>query len=401
MTSRKLFYKNADLKDQTIVMRVDFNVPLKADGTVDDPARIHAAIPTIKHILSVEGTKLILMSHLGRPDGKVKPEMSLRPVLPVLEKELEGKYVVKFSPDCQKAEADVASLNVHEILLLENLRFYAAEEKNVAEFAQKLASYGTFYINDAFGTAHRAHASTEGITKYFPGKCACGELMGLEVKFLDGATSNPVRPFVGILGGAKISDKLNVVRNLVQKVDKLIIGGGMAYTFIRAQGKEVGMSLMQADKLRMCADLLKEYGDKIVLPIDAMCCEKVDFKGRKCSEPVPHSMDDIPSNMECVDIGPKTMELFTDILRTAKTVVWNGPMGVFEIEELSRGTFHIAKVLADITKEGAITIVGGGDSASAVLKSGVAVSHVSTGGGASLELLEGKKLPGVEALTDA
>lgn len=234
MSFRKLYYKNVDLKNQTIVMRVDFNVPLTPDLKVDDDARIRATLPTINHILSIEGTKIVLMSHLGRPDGKVKPEMSLAPVVDVLAKLLNNKYVVKFNKDCLKADADVAGLKTHEILILENLRFYGEEEKNDAAFAKKLASYGTYYINDAFGTAHRAHASTEGITKDFVGKSACGDLMGKEVQYLDGACSNPVRPFVGILGGAKVSDKLNVVTNLAKKADKLIIGGGMAYTFLRA-----------------------------------------------------------------------------------------------------------------------------------------------------------------------
>lgn len=401
MDSRKLFYKNADLKNQTIVMRVDFNVPLTSDLKVDDNTRIKAALPTIQHIMTIPGTKLILMSHLGRPNGAVKPEFSLTPVCAELDALLEKKFPVHFAADCQKADAEVQALKEHEILLLENLRFYAQEEKNDEAFAKKLASYGTFYINDAFGTAHRAHASTEGITKFFPGKCACGELMGLEVKFLDGAVTKPNHPFVGILGGAKVSDKLNVVKNLAEKCDKLLIGGGMAYTFLRAQGKEVGMALMQADKLRMCQQLLKDYADKIVLPVDAVCCSCVDFESRKCSKPEVFSVDAIPADMEPVDIGPKTVELFGKHISEAKTVVWNGPMGVFEIDELAQGTFAIAKCLAEITKNGATTVVGGGDSGSAVQKSGVAVSHVSTGGGASLEFLEGKKLPGLEALTDA
>ncbi|KAK2955817.1 Phosphoglycerate kinase [Blattamonas nauphoetae] len=400
MAFRKLFYKNCDLKNQTILCRVDFNVPLTPDGKIDNNNRIKACLPTIEYILSVEGTKLILMSHLGRPDGQVKPELTLAPVAVELEKLLGGKAKVHFNKDCQKAEEDVQKLGVHEILLLENLRYYPQEEKNDAAFAQKLASYGTFYINDAFGTAHRAHASTEGITKYFPGKCACGELMGLEVKYLDGACTQPTRPLVGILGGAKVSDKLNVVTNLVQKCDKLIIGGGMAYTFLKAQGKEIGKSLLQADRISFCEDILKKYGDKILLPIDAVCVETLDFKNRQCSEPSYHEMDAIPATLECVDIGPKTVELFSKTIREAKTVIWNGPMGVFEIEALSKGTFAIAHALAEATAAGAITVVGGGDSASAIKKSGEKVSHVSTGGGASLEYLEGKVLPGLEALTD-
>jgi phosphoglycerate kinase len=400
MSFRKLYYKNADLKNQTIVMRVDFNVPLTPDLKVDDPARIKAALPTIQHILTVEGAKLVLMSHLGRPDGKVVKDMSLAPVAEALRGFLPGT-TVKFNTDCQKAEADVAGLQVHEVLLLENLRFYAAEEKNDGAFAKKLASYGTYYVNDAFGTAHRAHASTEGITKYFPGKSACGDLMGLEVRYLDGAVQKPVTPFVGILGGAKIGDKINVVSNLCKKCDKVLIGGGMSYTFLRAQGKEVGLGLLQADKLRFCQQILAEFGSKVVLPVDVRCIEKIDFKKRTCSEPKIFSVDEIPTDMEPVDIGPATVKLYSEILATAKTVVWNGPMGVFEIDALAQGTMSIAKIVADITTKGATTVVGGGDSASAVEKSGVKVSHISTGGGASLEYLEGKVLPGLEALTDA
>lgn len=400
MASRKLFYKNAPLENQTIVMRVDFNVPLTPEHAVEDNKRIVAALPTIQHILTVPGTKIVLMSHLGRPNGAVKPEFSLKPVHAELQK-LLGSTPVHFAEDCQKADEQVKALKEHEVLLLENLRFYAQEEKNDEAFAKKLASYGTFYINDAFGTAHRAHASTAGITKFFEGKCACGELMGKEVQFLDGAVRNPNHPFVGILGGAKVSDKLNVVTNLCKICDKVIIGGGMAYTFIRSQGKEVGRSLMQADKLRMCQQLLKDYAGKIVLPTDAVCCTSVDFKNRTCSEPKVYSIDAIPDDVECVDIGPASVKLFQDTLKDAKTVVWNGPMGVFEIDALAKGTFAIANELAEITKNGATTVVGGGDSASAVEKSGVKVSHVSTGGGASLEFLEGKELPGLEALTNA
>ncbi|KAA6365265.1 MAG: Phosphoglycerate kinase, partial [Streblomastix strix] len=310
------------------------------------------------------------------------------------------KAKVKFALDCKKADDDVKALGVHEVLLLENLRFYPDEERNAPEFAAKLASYGTYYINDAFGTAHRAHASTEGITKFFPGKSACGDLMGLEVQYLDGACTNPKRPFVGILGGAKLSDKLNVVTNLVKNVDKLIIGGGMSYTFLWSKGIGVGEAMVQVNQQKFCDAVLKEFGDKIVLPIDFFAVEKLDQKAQTSSQPQIFDLSRIPDNFEPCVMGPKTRELFAGIIKSAKTVVWNGQMGAFEIENLQGGTFAIAAAVAEATKLGAITVVGGGDSASAVEKSGVTVSHVSTGGGASLEYLEGKLLHGLEALTD-
>lgn len=379
-------------------MRVDYNVPLSEAGKkIDSNNRIVATIPTLRHILAQPGAKIILMSHLGRPDGKPNPEMSLRVVAEELRKLLN--VPVHFVPDCLQGDATIASMNPGEIVLLENLRYYGEEERNDAEFARKLASYGDVFINDAFGTAHRAHASTQGVTKYFPGKCYAGDLMKLELDYLGDAMAAPVRPFVAILGGAKIADKIKVVENLVQKVDKLIIGGGMAYTFLKAQGKEIGRCLLQADKLRMCEKLLEKYGDKIVLPVDGKYTAELDFKNRRVGAVTVADVDHIPVNMEAVDIGPRTMQLFADTIKTARTVVWNGPVGVFEVEGCDVGTCEVARALAFVTENGGKTAVGGGDSEAAVKKAGVRVGHVSTGGGASLEFLEGKPMPGVESLT--
>ncbi|KAA6361514.1 MAG: Phosphoglycerate kinase, partial [Streblomastix strix] len=278
MSFRKLYYKNVDLKGQTVVVRVDFNVPLTPDLKIDDNARIRKVLPTIEHLLSVDGTKIVLMSHLGRPDGVVKLEFSLKPVADELQKLLGDKAKVKFALDCKKADDDVKALGVHEVLLLENLLFYPDEEMNAPEFAAKLASYGTYYINDALGTAHRAHASTEGITKFFAGKSACGDLMYLELQYLDYIYTNPKRPFVGILGGAMLSDNLNVVTNLVKKVDKLIIGGGMSFTFLWSKGIGVGEAMVQVNQQKFCDAALKEFRDKIILPIDFFAVEKMDQK---------------------------------------------------------------------------------------------------------------------------
>jgi phosphoglycerate kinase len=379
-------------------VRVDFNVPLNEKCEVTDDTRIVESLPTIKKILQ-DGGKAILMSHLGRPKGK-DPKLSLAPVAKRLEK-LLGKPV-KFVNDCigPEVEKAVSELKSGECLLLENLRFYPEEEKNNPDFAKKLASLGEIYINDAFGTAHRAHASTEGVTKYFK-QCAAGYLMQKELKYLGMALTNPKRPFVAILGGAKISGKIDVITNLLDKVDALLIGGGMAFTFDKALGKEIGKSLLEPDKIDLAKDILKKAGEKKVnlkLPDDFVVAPEA-------KEEAPSKIVDknnIPQDWQGLDIGPKTLEQFSRELDKAKTVVWNGPMGVFEVKKFAQGTVKIAEELAKISAKGATTIVGGGDSAAAVAKAGLEkkLTHISTGGGASLEFLEGKTLPGVAALTD-
>jgi phosphoglycerate kinase len=394
----KLTIDDLKLKDMKVLVRVDFNVPLDKEGEVTDDKRIVESLPTIKKILQ-DGGKAILMSHLGRPKGKT-PELSLSPVAKRLEK-LLGKPV-KFVNDCigPDVEKAVAELKSGECLLLENLRFYAEEEKNDSEFAKKLARLGDIYVNDAFGTAHRAHASTEGVTKYFK-QCAAGYLMQKELKYLGTALTNPKRPFVAILGGAKISGKIDVITNLMDKVDALLIGGGMAFTFLKAEGKEIGKSLLEADKIDLAKDILKKAEAKKIdfeLPEDVVVAPeaKEDASSRVVED------DAIPPDWQGLDIGPKTISEFSKKLEKAKTVVWNGPMGVFEVNKFATGTIKIAEELAKITQKGATTIVGGGDSAAAVAQAGLEdkLTHISTGGGASLEFLEGKVLPGVAALTD-
>ncbi len=396
---QKLTIDDLELKDKRILVRVDFNVPLDEKKEVTDDKRIVESLPTIKKILQ-DGGKAILMSHLGRPKGKKVPEMSLAPVAKRLE-ELLGKPV-KFVNDCigPDVEKAVSALKSGECLLLENLRFYPEEEKNDAEFAKKLARLGEIYVNDAFGTAHRAHASTEGVTKYFK-QCAAGYLMQKELKYLGMALADPKRPFVAILGGAKISGKIDVIGNLLDKVDTFLIGGGMAFTFYKALGKEIGKSLLEPDKIDLAEDILKKAQEKKLnfkLPEDFVVASEV-------KEGAPSKIvdkDSIPQEWSGVDIGPKTSEQFAGELDNAKTVVWNGPMGVFEVKKFAEGTVKIAEKLAEISDKGATTIVGGGDSAAAVAKAGLdkKLSHISTGGGASLEFLEGKTLPGVAALTD-
>ena len=393
----KLIIDDLKLKDKKVLMRVDFNVPLE-NGKVADDTRIVESLPSIRKVLN-DGGKLILMSHLGRPKGKTK-DLSLEPVAKKLEELL--KKPVKFVTDCigPEVEKAVSELKDGECLLLENLRFYPEEEKNNPEFADKLAKLGEIYINDAFGTAHRAHASTEGVTKYFK-QCAAGYLMQKELKYLGMALSNPAHPFVAILGGAKISGKIDVISNLMDKVDTLLIGGGMVFTFYKAMGLEIGDSLLEADKIELAKEILnkaKQKGLDFVLPEDIVIAKQADEK----AETKIVDKDKIEADWKGLDIGPKTISLFAGKLENAKTVVWNGPTGVFEIDKFAKGTIEIAKVLAKITKNGATTIVGGGDSASAVAKAGVEkqISHISTGGGASLEFLEGKTLPGVAALTE-
>jgi phosphoglycerate kinase len=394
----KLFIEDLQVQGKRVLMRVDFNVPIE-NGVITSEKRIDASLPSIKY-LSEHGAKVILMSHLGRPKGEKKPEFSMKPVAENLKTKVNAK--VSFVEDCigDTVTAAVAAMKNGDILLLENLRFYKQEEKNDPEFAKKLASLGDIYINDAFGTAHRAHASTEGVTKFIK-QCAAGYLMKKELDYLGMAVTNPKHPFVAVLGGAKVSDKIEVIQNLLNKVDTLIIGGGMMFTFYKAQGKEIGKSLLEADKIDVAKEILskaKAQGKNLMLPVDTVVA--AEFKNDSPSSIV--SWDAIPADKMGLDIGPKSIELFTKELENAKTVVWNGPMGVFEMENFAKGTNAIAQALATATEKGAITIVGGGDSASAVKKAGLAkkVSHVSTGGGASLEYLEGKVLPGVAALTD-
>jgi phosphoglycerate kinase len=396
---KKLTVEDLDLQGKKVLMRVDFNVPLE-NGKVANDTRIRAALPTIKYIVE-KGGRLILMSHLGRPDGKRVADMSLEPCVAKLNAML-GKSVA-FVDDCigEAANAAADRLADGDVLLLENLRFYKEETANDPGFAKQLAALGDLYVNDAFGTAHRAHASTEGVTHYFD-QCAAGFLMMKELEYLGGVIENPVRPFVAVFGGAKISGKIDVITNLLPKVDKVIIGGGMAYTFFKAQGLEIGNSLLEEDKIDIAREILAQGGDKIVLPVDCMISDFFDFKARKIGTLKEVSVREIPADWESLDIGSKSIESFRSVLSGARTVIWNGPMGVFEIPETAKGTYAIARLLAEVTAGGAITVIGGGDSASAVAKAGVAdkVSHVSTGGGASLEFIEGKTLPGVAALTD-
>ena len=410
--------RDVDLKGKRVVMRVDFNVPLK-EGVIKDDTRIKGALPSIKYVLE-QGGSLVLMSHLGRPDEKgITADTSLKPVAEYLSK-LLGKPVT-FVADCGKADAEVAAMKPGDIVMLENTRYYKEEQAKAKqkdgesdedfkarkaelkekqkELAKKLASYGDIYCNDAFGTAHRAHASTAVITKYIPTSVA-GFLLEKEIEYLGNAVENPVRPFVAILGGAKVSDKLAVVNNLLTKVNTLILGGGMAYTFLKAQGHSVGNSLCELDQLDYAKDMIakaKELGVSFLLPVDNVAADKFDAEAN-----TQIVGDDIPDGWMGLDIGPKTVELYSNAIKGAKTVVWNGPMGCFEMEKFSKGTFGVCAAVAEVKANGGISIIGGGDSVAAVNKSGLAdkMSHISTGGGASLEYLEGKELPGVVALTD-
>lgn len=395
----KLTIDDLELKGKKVLMRVDFNVPLDDKLNIRDDTRITAALPSIKKIIS-EGGRVILMSHLGRPKGERVLEMSLEPVAKRLSELL--KKDISFTEDCigESVKFFVDQLEDGNVLLLENLRYYKEETNNDPEFAKKLAEHADVYVNDAFGTAHRAHASTEGVTKYIE-KCAAGYLMQKEIDYLGKAIADPAHPFTAILGGAKISGKIDVILNLLPKVDNLIIGGGMTYTFLKAKGLEIGKSLLEEEKIDLAKEILEKVSGSnvnFVLPADTNVA--AEFNNDSPSENV--SVDSIPADKMGLDIGEKTIEEFEKIILESKTVVWNGPMGVFEFENFAKGTFAVANALVKATEKGAVTIIGGGDSAAAIKKAGLSdkVSHVSTGGGASLEFLEGKELPGLTALTD-
>lgn len=392
---RKKSLEDIDLKGKSIIMRVDFNVPLDKEGNITDDTRIRASLPSIKYVLE-NGTKLILMSHLGRPKGQVKQSLRLSPIGKRLS-ELLGKEVIQCKDSIgEETKKIVSGMQTGDVALLENLRFHKEEEANDPEFSRSLAEYADNYVNDAFGTAHRAHASTEGIAHRLPAVAGC--LMKKEIDFLGRLISQPEQPYIAIIGGAKVSTKIGVLEKLIEKVNVLIIGGGMSYTFLKAKGFEVGNSLVETDKVNLAFELIKkanEKGVKMMLPIDHTVADKVEATAKiKTIE-----RNAFPPQMIGVDIGPKTIRTFKKEIKYGKTILWNGPMGIFEIDKFAKGTNQIAKALAACS---GITVVGGGDSVAAVNKIGIAdkIDHVSTGGGASLEFLEGKELPGIKALQD-
>ena len=388
--------KDINVKGKKVIVRCDFNVPLK-DGSITDDTRITAALPTIKYLIEQDAA-VILMSHLGRPEGEANMKYTLKPVADRLS-ELLCMDVIFAQSDVvvdEDVKAKAASLEGGKVMLLENVRFRKEETKNGAEFAKELASLAEIFVNDAFGTAHRAHSSTAGVADYLP--AVSGFLIEKEIKFLGNAVENPKRPFVAIMGGAKVGDKISVIENLLNKVDTLIIGGGMAYTFYKAMGLEIGTSILDAESIDLAAELLDKAeakGVKMLIPVDVVCAK--EFKNE--TEMLTCSREDMPSDMMGMDIGPETVALYKEEIAKAETVVWNGPMGVFEMENFAKGTFEIAKALSESK---AITVIGGGDSAAAVEQFGLAdkMTHISTGGGASLEFLEGKELPGVAVLED-
>lgn len=394
----KLTLKDADLKGKTVLMRVDFNVPIE-NGTITDDNRIVQALDSIRYVLDADA-KLILTSHLGRPAGKPDEAFSLRPVAEHL-KTLVGAPV-HFAEDCigEKADLVIDAAKTGEIVLLENVRFHTEEKQNDPGFAKKLAAHADLFVNDAFGSSHRAHASVAGVTEYLQ-PAVSGFLLEKEIRYLEESVNNPKRPFVAILGGAKVSDKIGVIENLLNKVDTIIIGGGMTYTFYKAKGFEIGNSLLEEDKIDLAGELMKkaeEAGVKFMLPLDSVVAKEFnnDAEHKVVDE------DGIEPGWMALDIGPQSIIAFGNQIKRAETVVWNGPMGVFEMSNFADGTFAVAEALAEATRSGATTIIGGGDSSAAIKKAGLEneVSHVSTGGGASLEYLEGKELPGVSSLTD-
>jgi len=397
---RKKTLRDVDLKGRKVLMRVDFNAPLTKDGDIDEDTRIRAALPSINYIAE-QGASLILMSHLGRPGGRRVPSMSLKVVAYRLAELVH--HPIRFAEECigEQALEMASALAPGEILMLENLRFHEEETSNDPEFARKLSRYGDIYVNDAFGTAHRAHASTEGVTHYFD-ECVAGMLMEKELETLDGLLTDPKRPFVAVLGGAKVSGKIGLIKNLMEKVDRILVGGGMAFTFFKALGLEIGDSLLDESYMGMCREIMGKAGSgdekRIFLPVDCIVAREIDND----AEHRTVSTGDIPEGWVGVDIGRKTVDVFREELMKAKTILWNGPMGIFEMSNFAEGTKGIARAIADATSEGATSVVGGGDSVSALARLHLKdrVTHVSTGGGASLELLEGKALPGVEALSD-
>jgi phosphoglycerate kinase len=396
---KKLSVRDLPVAGKRVLTRVDFNVPLDKEGKVADATRIEASLPTIRYMIE-KGARVILMSHLGRPKGKRVEGMSLRPVAEKLKMFLRKD--VAFAEDCigEPARRVALALKDGDVALLENLRFHPQEEANDSEFSRQLASLGELYVNDAFGSAHRAHASTVGVTEHLA-LSAAGFLMQKEVDYLGRVLHEPKRPFVAIFGGAKVSDKLPVLRNIMQRVDKILVGGGMMFTFLAARGLKVGNSILEAESIPLAREIIEEAAGKgvlLLLPVDCVVSASASEPGQTASVPV----EAIPDGVAGVDIGPRTVALFKEALSGAGTILWNGPMGVFEIATYAAGTLEIARALAEATAQGAVTVVGGGDSAAAIAKAGLehAVSHVSTGGGASLEFLEGLELPGVAALTD-